>query len=198
MHDDPRVVSVHDADEARSLIDQGAILERLAIVMRLPLPLARTYDDPEFHPFSRDARPPLPWARVLPAFLAAYPPDHPDYQPGGDTLIDSYLVLYTEGAELGPLITEASAIAIRDDRAYGGILIVDRPGEGPWVCDLWRDPDPAYAGAGVRLLHWAASRLHGFDGLGLVVTVGNDAALRAYERAGFMRETTAWRLRLPD
>lgn len=157
----------------------------------------QAYDDPEFAPFSDGAEPPLPWRQVLPSFLAAYPAEHPDYQSGGEGLIDAYLVPYTRGAQLGPLITSASAIALRDGRAYGGILIVDRPDEGAWVCDIWRDPDPEYAGTGVRLLLWATSRLHGFDSLGLVVTVGNDAALRAYERAGFTRETTSWRLRLP-
>jgi len=117
--------------------------------------------------------------------------------PGGAALIDSYLVPYTVGAELGPLICPASALAIRDGHVYGGILIVDRPGEGPWVCDIWRDPDPEYAGTGEALLRWAAARLDDFDALGLVVTVGNDAALRAYERAGFAIESTSWTVRLP-
>ena len=176
---------------------QGAVLERHAIVMRLPLPLAPAYDDPEFLAFTAHAEPPLPWTEILPAFLAAYPPEHPDHVPGGAELVDSYLIPYTRGAALGPLLTPASAIAVGDGYAYGGVIIVDRPDEGPWVCDVWRDPRPQYAGTGGRLLRWAASRLPGFDALGLVVTVGNDAALRAYERIGFTRESTAWRLRLP-
>jgi ribosomal protein S18 acetylase RimI-like enzyme len=49
----------------------------------------------------------------------------------------------------------------------------------------------------VALLRWAAARLHGFAELGLVVTVGNDAALRAYERVGFEIMSTAWTVRLP-
>lgn len=198
MPDDPRVVSVYDAEEARSLIAEGAILERHAHELRLRVPQGDRHDEAEFLPFTADAEPPVPWSAVLPAFLAAYPPDHPDHDAGGASLIDSYLIPYTRGAALGPLITRASAIAVRDGHAYGGLLIVDRPGEGPWVCDVWRDPAPAYAGTGVRLLRWAASRLDDYDTLGLVVTVGNDAALRAYERVGFTRETTAWRLRLAD
>lgn len=176
----------------------GAVLQRHAHQMCLRLPFTDAYDDPEFLPFADDAEPPLPWSEVLPSFLAAYPPEHPDHVPDEPSLIDTYLVRYTREAELGPLITRASAIAVRDGHPYGGILIVDRPDEGPWVCDIWRDPDPAYAGAGVRLLRWAATRLDGFATLGLVVTVGNDAALRAYERAGFTLQTTSWRLRLPD
>jgi ribosomal protein S18 acetylase RimI-like enzyme len=86
---------------------------------------------------------------------------------------------------------------VREGYAYAGILVVDRPGEGPWVSDLWRDPDPAYAGAGSALLRWAAARLDGFGSLGLVVTVGNDRALRAYERVGFTIESTTRTVRLP-
>ena len=199
----PGIVSVHSREEAEALIREGAVLERHAHQMRLPLPLAPTPGLPddagEFLPFDADANPPVPWGDVLPAFLAAYPPEHPDHLPGGEALVDSYLVPYTKGAKLGPLICDASAIAVavRDGYPYGGVMIVDRPGEGPWVCDIWRDPDPRYSGTGTALLRRAASRLIGHDSLGLVVTVGNDAALRSYERAGFVRETTAWRLRLP-
>ena len=198
MSDAPGVVSVESADEAAALIARGAVVERHAHVMRLRLPLAEGHEQPEFHAFTPAADPPVPWTDVLPAFLAAYPPGHPDYLPGGGDLIESHLVHYTKGAALGPLICSASAIAVREGHAYAGVLIVDRPGEGPWVCDIWRDPDPRYAGTGTALLLWSASQLVGRDSLGLVVTVGNDVALRAYERAGFTVETTAWRLRLPD
>lgn len=190
-------VSVHDFAEAQALLAAGGTLQRHAHQMRLALPVA-AYVDNEFVPFAPDATPPMPWDAVMPSFEAAYPPDHPDHLPGGAALIDAYLVPYTAGAELGPLICHASALAIRDGHVYGGILIVDRPGEGPWVCDIWRDPSPEYAGAGGALLRWAAARLDGFDSLGLVVTVGNDAALSAYERVGFAIESTAWTVRLPS
>ncbi len=190
-------VSVHDFAEAQALLAAGGTLQRHAHQMRLALPVA-AYVDNEFVAFAPDATPPVPWDAVMPSFEAAYPPDHPDHLPGGAALIDAYLVPYTAGAELGPLICHASALAIRDGHVYGGILIVDRPGEGPWVCDIWRDPSPEYAGAGGALLRWAAARLDGFDSLGLVVTVGNDAALSAYERVGFAIESTAWTVRLPS
>ena len=190
-------VSVHDFAEAQALLAAGGTLQRHAHQMRLALPVA-AYVDNEFVHFAPDATPPVPWDAVMPSFEAAYPPHHPDHLPGGAALIDAYLVPYTAGAELGPLICHASALAIRDGHVYGGILIVDRPGEGPWVCDIWRDPSPEYAGAGGALLRWAAARLDGFDSLGLVVTVGNDAALSAYERVGFAIESTAWTVRLPS
>lgn len=195
-------MSVHDFAEAQALLAAGGTLQRHAHQMRLALP-ADVYDNREFLPFAAGATPPVPWNDVLPSFEAAYPPGHPDHMPGGAALIDSYLVPYTAGAQLGPLICHASALAVRDAHVYGGyvyggILIVDRPGEGPWVCDIWRDPSPEYAGAGGALLRWAAARLDGFDSLGLVVTVGNDAALSAYERVGFAIESTAWTVRLPS
>lgn len=188
--------STSDPLLAHALLDADAVAVRHAHQMRLDLPVTGR-DEPDFQPFAPDGSPPVPWADVLPAFLAAYPPDHPDHLPGGESLIAEYLVPYTTGGRLGPAIPEASAIAVRDGEAYGGILIVDRPGEGAWVCDLWRDPDPAYAGTGSALLRWAASRLTGFESLGLIVTVGNDRALRAYERVGFAIQATAWTVRLP-
>ena len=205
--------STTDPDLAAALLDAGAERIRHAHQMRLALPVD-AHDEDEFLPFATDATPPVPWKAVIPSFEAAYPPEHPDHLPGGPAepalsglpggtaLIDSYLVPYTAGAQLGPLICHASALALRDGiddggYVYGGILIVDRPGEGPWVCDIWRDPDPEYAGTGAALLRWAAARLDGFEALGLVVTVGNDAALRAYERVGFAIESTAWTVRLP-
>lgn len=205
-------VTIYDADEVEALLADGATVQRHAHQMRLTLPVA-AYDNAEFVPFAPDAAPPVPWETVIPSFVAAYPPEHPDFMPGGAALIDSYLVPYTAGAQLGPLICHASALAlrddyvrdgyvrddyVRDDYVYGGILIVDRPDEGPWVCDIWRDPRPEYAGTGAALLRWAAARLDGFDSLGLVVTVGNEAALRAYERVGFRIESTAWTVRLPS
>ncbi|MGI9195830.1 MAG: GNAT family N-acetyltransferase [Candidatus Nanopelagicales bacterium] len=185
---------VFHAGEAAALIASGATLERHAHQMRLSLPVP-AHDNAEFLAFAADATPPVPWTQILPSLLAAYPPEHPDYLSGDEALIDSYLLPYTVGAKLGPLICEASAIAVRDGHAYGGILVVDRPGEGPWVCDIWRDPDPRYAGTGTALLRWAAARLAGYASLGLVVTTSNERAERAYLRAGFIRETTSWKFR---
>jgi ribosomal protein S18 acetylase RimI-like enzyme len=194
--DDDAEILVHSADEAQVWISRGAVLLRHAHQMSALLP-APVRDEPEFHPFASGGVPAVPWTDVLHAFLAAYPPDHPDHLAGGSALIDDYLIPYAQRARLGPLIEDASAIAVRDGFAYGGVLIVDRPGEGPWVCDLWRDPRPEYAGAGARLLAWAMGRLIGHERISLVVTVGNDRALRAYERLGFTIESTAWRLRAP-
>lgn len=189
--------STSDEDLVHGLIGAGATLVRHAHVMRSRRPFAPSPPEPEFRPFGPDALPPVPWDEALPSFLAAYPASHPDHLPGGSSLIADYLVPYTAGGRLGPLIAEASAIAMRDGHAYAGIIVVDRPGEGAWVCDLWRDPHADYAGAGGRLLGWSMNRLGDHDHLGLVVTVSNDTAIRAYEHVGFAIESTSWTLRLP-
>lgn len=191
----PQSVAVPASDTVRiqELLRAGYRRTREAHVMVLGLPREEDAQEPEFHPFLPGGQPPVRWEEVLPSWLAAYPPEHPDHLPGGATLIDSYLAHYTAGAALGPLICAASAIAVgaRDGYPYGGVLIVDRPGEGAWVCDVWRDPDPRYAGCGSRLLRWSAARLDGYPVLGLAVTVTNPAAIHAYERIGFTIESTA-------
>lgn len=167
--------------------------------MRLPLPIPAP-DDEVFgaRSFRSGGLPPVPWLDVLPSWWAAYPADHPDRQPGDDAPIDSYFRYFCEEGGLGPLLCDASALVVQDGRVVGGILVSDRPGEGPWVIDVWRDPDPRYAGLGPALLLWSAHRLTGQPVLRLAVTVSNARAIRAYEKARFTIETTAWTLDLPD
>lgn len=193
------LVSTADDGLAVALLAAGAVERRHAHVMHLVLPASggaeahgRTSD---FHCFTGDAQPPVPWDQVVSGYLAAYPPDHPDETPRREALVADYLVPYTTGGRLGPLITRASAIAVSQDYAYAGVLVVDRPDEGPWVCDIWRDPDPRFAGCGAQLLGWAASRLVGR--LGLAVTVSNTRAVRAYQRLGFVIESTSRTMQLP-
>ena len=91
------------------LLAAGGTLQRHAHQMRLALPVA-AYVDNEFVAFAPDATPPVPWDAVMPSFEAAYPPGHPDHMPGGAALIDSYLVPYTAGAQLGPLMITADRL----------------------------------------------------------------------------------------
>ncbi len=191
------------ADEqlADALLAEGASLVRHAHVMRRALaddglvPSGWT-----ILPFTDEAEPPRPWADVLPNFLAAYPPDHPDHLSGGEALIEDYLIPYTRGGRLGPLISTASGLAVATETVVGGILVVDRPGEGPWISDIWRGPDPEFRGAGAALVAWSIGRLTraGYPSLGLAVSDANPRAREVYGRAGFILEQTAWTVRLPD
>lgn len=191
-----------DTELAEALLASGATLVRHAHSMRRSLSDDDVSDiaDVMIEPFTPEVLPPRPWLAALPGFLAAYPEDHPDYLAGGEALIEDYLVPYTVGGRLGPLITSASGFALADDVVAGGLLVVDRAGEGPWVCDIWRDPRAEFAGVGRALLRWSCGRLAdaGYDRIGLAVTVSNSRALRMYVGMGFTVETTAWTVRLPS
>jgi len=195
-----------DEELASTLLAAGAAPVRHARWMRRDVtpgaaaPSASTSSDVAgLEAFAPDATPPRPWAAALPDFLAAYPPEHPDYIPGGEDLIENYLIPFTAGARLGPLITEASCLAVDGERVPGGLIVVDRPGEGPWVSDIWRAGDSKFVGLGSAMLTWSMAQLAagGYSDLGLAVTVSNIRAHRAYVRLGFETIATSWTLRLP-
>jgi predicted N-acetyltransferase YhbS len=77
-----------------------------------------------------------------------------------------------------------------DGRAIGAVLVTAADGEpplgGPWLAQLFRDPDPAYAGTGRGLLQAALARLAAAElpALSLAVTDGNPA-MHLYEALGF-------------
>ncbi|WP_405493397.1 GNAT family N-acetyltransferase [Streptomyces sp. NBC_00096] len=141
---------------------------------------------------------PLPAAAVDPAALraayrAAYPADHPDH--GMSTPGD--LEALMDGTLMGPLLPTSTVLIDTARRAaVAAVLAHDCPGapplEGPWISEVFRDPAPAYRGAGSLLLRhvlWLSAEA-GLPALGLSVTAGNRAA-RTYESAGFIR-TAQW------
>ena len=121
---------------------------------------------------------------LIPSRMAAYPPDHPDHA-FVPVDMEAELDRYVNGAEFGPLLP-GSGLAITNGAVVGGIILGTVPGDpprnGPWVIDVWRDP--ALPGVGRALLQRALA-LAPVDTLGLLVTNGNDAARRSYERLGF-------------
>ena len=106
------------------------------------------------------------------------------------------------GEILGPMIPE-SRIALADGAIVGACLVVDRPGipphGGPWVVDIFRDPDSRAQGIGTALLTsvLAAGREAGLPGLSLVVTHDNERAHRLYRHLGFVDVQESWTLTLP-
>jgi GNAT superfamily N-acetyltransferase len=118
---------------------------------------------------------------LIPAFAAAFGPDHPDGFRDPRASLE-----HTTGGEL----LDGSGVIVRDGRVVAAILIGRFDGEppfgGPWVLDVFRDP--AYRGTGrpllERALHLCAEA--GEPALGLAVTEGNPAA-GLYEALGFRR-----------
>ncbi|WP_161500704.1 GNAT family N-acetyltransferase [Embleya scabrispora] len=124
----------------------------------------------------------VPPSALYDSWIAAYPPEHPDgtAHPNPEDLD----VLY-HGSALGPLL-DASVVALDRGRAVAAVLVNDAELLGPWISEVFRDPDPAYAGLGARLLRHTlglAARA-GVPSIGLAVTEGNPART-VYERLGF-------------
>ena len=63
------------------------------------------------------------------------------------------------GQVAGPLL-DCSVLATRDGAVAGACLVVDKPGEpppgGPWLLDVFRDPDDPARGIGAAMLAYAA------------------------------------------
>jgi GNAT superfamily N-acetyltransferase len=130
----------------------------------------------------------------------AFGPGHPDHE---HVDVDT-------AVELGKLFdgTYGELMAGTAQVVRAGVviaaLVVNRfrgepPYGGPWIVDVFRDPDdPAARGLGSVLIRRALARLaaDGEPALTLAVTAGNPAAQR-YEALGFTRCWAALRLRLP-
>lgn len=133
---------------------------------------------------------------------AAYPAGHPDEERGSDdTIVDDFAAALS-GRRMGVAMPQ-SAVAYHGDRPVGLVLINRVPGAaptgGPWVTDICRLPERAYAGLGRFLLTRAMTALtaSGEPTLSLAVTEGNPAR-RLYESVGFSAVATTTKLRLPE
>ena len=118
-----------------------------------------------------------PAADLVPAFRAAFPPEHVDGAERVGKDLRAELAAVLERGVAGPLLP-CSRLAV--DAA------------GPWVAECFRDRDPSYAGAGRALLEHAllqATR-DGLPTVGLAVTHGN-RALELYLELGFREIFTA-------
>ena len=131
----------------------------------------------------------------------AFPDTHPDHDPEDQRTHDQ-LAMLIEGDTLGPLL-DGTAQVVRDGRPMAA-LIINRfvgtpPYGGPWITDVFRDPDdPDARGLGAALIRRALARLAaaGESALSLAVTFGNPAA-QGYESIGFAQCWDVRRLKLP-
>ncbi|MGX2993577.1 GNAT family N-acetyltransferase [Streptomyces sp. JNUCC 64] len=153
--------------------------------------------------------PPLPYGiravdvdrdprELLPAWRAAFGPDHPDHHPGTDeeAFAERLLPLVT-GSALGPVLPSSALAVEAGDRVVAGAVLTDREGR-PWLAEVFRAPDARYAGLGAALLGTvlADAARRGLASVGLVVTEGNPAR-RGYERLGFVHTSTALTVVVP-
>ena len=135
--------------------------------------------------------------------LTAFQPPHPDHALAEQLATEASLGKLVAGDLLGPLLRGATlGRAGTAGAVIGALLLTDRGGVpplgGPWVTDVFRDPDPRWAGLGAALLRrgLALSARDGLPAVGLVVSSGNPAR-RVYERLGFRSTGRSWSLRLP-
>lgn len=133
---------------------------------------------------------------------SAYRPEHPDRVDADEPASVSRIVSVARGQMLGPMTTQ-SRVAVHDREIVGACLVVHRPGGppygGPWVVDVFRDPQCPIRGVGAALLRSsltaaAAARL---PALSLSVSDGNERARRLYRRLGFKEVGESWTLALP-
>ena len=134
--------------------------------------------------------------------MTAYPPGHPDHRFTTVEHAARSLQLVADDQVLGPFL-DVSQVAVLDHTVIGAALAVDRPGTapdgGPWVLDIFRDPDVAAKGVGRALLIavLAAAKASGLPSISLVVSHGNNRALDLYAGLGFAEASTDWTLALP-
>jgi ribosomal protein S18 acetylase RimI-like enzyme len=134
--------------------------------------------------------------------VRAYPTGHPDALDEDEAGAVSQLRAIARGELLGMMMTE-SRVALVANRIAGACLVVDRPGEpphaGPWVIDIFRDPDCPVRGVGTALLAAAlrATADAGLPALSLAVSHDNTPARRLYSRLGFIEADESWTLALP-
>jgi GNAT superfamily N-acetyltransferase len=129
-----------------------------------------------------------PASDLLPVYLAAFGPGHPD------RLEPREAAQHLEGIVAGKLggLLEGSGIALLDGEVVGAVLIgtitdAPPPFGGPWIMEVFRAPHAR--GAGTALLQRALRRTEG--SLGLAVTHGNPAE-KVYAALGFKRVLTTY------
>lgn len=194
-------------DLAAQLFARGAAVLRRAVLMcrdlgtdEPPATWSQLRPVPALHLAACDR----PAVDLLSAWRAAYPVTHPDHFAGDDeTALRVRLVPQLAGSLHGALLPLSTLAINTDDRVVAAVIVneVDNepPWHGPWVTDVFRHPNPAYAGLGALLLRRALAHAAtaGSTTVSLVVTEGNPAQ-RLYVRLGFRVVDTTITVLIPD
>ncbi|WP_344950204.1 GNAT family N-acetyltransferase [Sphaerisporangium flaviroseum] len=175
----------------RELVGHGARTVRHAYVLRYDLrerenPPVQAPEGFRFVPCDREPK------DVLPAWRAAFPPEHPDhYTRSDEEILQEELIPLFEGRLIGPVLPCASLVVDSDDRVVAGMVVNDWDGIA-WIANGFRHPLDAPRGTGAALLRhvgWKADR-DGLETLTGTVSHGNPA-LSTWKRLGFtVQETT--------
>ncbi|MFC0554222.1 GNAT family N-acetyltransferase [Planotetraspora thailandica] len=123
---------------------------------------------------------------VFPAWLAAYPPGHPDHRRrDADDGLREELTPLMRGEKLGTLHPSSTLAVDAEDKVVAGVLINDWQGTA-WISEVFRHPDTSPSGLGAAVLATALDKAaaDGLPAVGLAVTHTNPAR-RVYERLGF-------------
>lgn len=134
--------------------------------------------------------------------VRAYPAGHVDFETNDALEAQKEIDAMLDGTLIGPFMESASAMVIDADRPVAALIVNRMPNHaitsGPWVTELFRDPDPAYRGLGTSLLTRAVRilRCEGETSLSLAVTDGNPA-LELYRRFGFDLVASRRKLLIP-
>jgi GNAT superfamily N-acetyltransferase len=194
-------------DLAAQLVARGAAVLRRAIRMSRDLvtdPPPADWSQLRPVPALRLARCARPVGDLLPAWRAAYPVTHPDHFAGDDeTALRVRLVPQLAGNLYGPLMPFSTLVLDVDDHVVGAVIVNDMdsepPWQGPWITDLFRHPNPTYAGLGALLLRRVLAHAAdaGLATVSLVVTEKNPAQ-RVYVRHGFRVVETTITVLIPD
>lgn len=201
-------VSTEDPDLGHALVGAGGVLVRNATVMSLQLASSPAGGS--------DARV-LAWAdapaaartpaALAVASVAAYPPEHPDHEPGDDDLdvAAAGIASILAGEAIGEFSPDCSGVVVDGAEVVAAVLItevdadlaLEWPG-GTWIADVFVAPSHGGQGLGRALLGHAVgrSRAAGHDVMGLAVTVGNPAR-RLYDAAGFVEDRTTLAVLMP-
>ncbi len=137
-----------------------------------------------------------PAADLVPAFRAAFPPEHVDGPSRIGKDLEDELANVLDRGVAGPLLPCSRLAIDADGNVHAAAIVTELVGAapfgGPWVAECFRDRDPRYAGAGRALLeHALLQATHdGLPTLGLAVTHGNRAH-ELYAELGFRTIFTA-------
>ena len=199
-----QVVVFDRGDVAEGLLERGGVLARHSLVMTLDL-TGRLPAAPASVPVSIGPMASTRTAQYGAVLCRAYPPDHPDHESGdadpraAASTIESYL----RGEQVGAWIPDASLEATDQGGRVMGVIVISQIeaslafAGGPWITDVFVDPEFAGLGIGGALIAQAATLLatQGRPTLGLAVTASSPAR-RLYERMGFVTRHEIWRIAL--